>query len=423
MARELFIFLDSTRQNNARLDNELEPGSAHGRWVLCNNGKPLGTLIKGPLSSAAKAARDARVIVIVPGEDVVVAEVSLPGQNKQRLLAALPFALEDQLIDDVSDLHFVLGPRYGNNQYVVAVVNRECMQRWSDICDELGLRVDVMLPDTLALSTSIGTWTILLEDTRSVVRTGVHAGFAVDHSNLNQLLSTTISDAEGVTPERINIIDCRDININTNDFSLDSGIELHVNNFENDSLIWLAEHFDYEAPVNLLFGEFSRKERVKGHLRKWYPAAMLLAAVLFLNVTTKIVNYVSLSNESQKLTTKMEQLYKRTFPQAKRIVNAPAQMQQKLNALQSRTGNSQSSLSVMLTQVAPILRSTPGLLIKSLRYQNGRIDIESDLRNFAALNQLEKTLSERAGMKVEIKSASQNKDKVVSRLEIRRPGL
>ncbi|VAW91777.1 hypothetical protein MNBD_GAMMA23-123 [hydrothermal vent metagenome] len=422
MARELFIFLDSTRQNNARLDNGLEPAPAHGRWVLCNNGKPLGTLIKGPLSSAAKAARDARVIVIVPGEDVVISEISLPGQNKQRLLDALPFALEDQLIDDVSDLHFVLGPRYGNSQYVAAVVNRECMQRWNDICDELGLRVDVMVPDTLALSTSIGTWTILLEDTRSIVRTGVHAGFAVDHSNLNQLLSTTITDAEGVTPERINIIDCRDVNINTNDFSLDSGIELHVNNFENDSLIWLAGHFDYEAPVNLLFGEFSRKEKVKGQLRKWYPAAMLLAAVLFLSVTTKVVNYISLSNESRRLTTEMERVYKRTFPQAKRVVNAPAQMQQKFKAFQSRTGKSQSSLSSMLTLIAPILRSTPGLTIKSLRYQNGRIDIESDLRNFAALNQLEKVLSERAGMKVEVKSASQNKDKVVSRLEIRRQG-
>ncbi len=422
MARELFIFLDSTRKHDANPDPGLEPAPAYGRWVLCNNGKPLGTLIKGPLASAAKAARDARVIVIVPGEDVVIAEVSLPGQNKQRLLAALPFALEDQLIDDVSNLHFVLGPRYGNGQYVVAVVNRERMQVWGDICDELGLRVDVMVPDTVALSTSIGTWTILLEDTRSIVRTGVHAGFAVDHSNLNQLLSTTIADAEGVTPERIDIIDCRDININANDFSLDSGIELHVNNFENDSLIWLASHFDYEAPVNLLFGEFSRKEKVKGQLRKWYPAAALLGVVLFLSVTTKIVNYISLSNESQRLTTAMEMLYKKTFPQTKRVVNAPAQMQQKFQALQSRTGNSQSSLSAMLSQVAPILRSTPGLMIKSLRYQNGRIDIESDLKNFAALNQLEKLLSERAKMKVEIKSASQNKDKVVSRIEIRRRG-
>ncbi len=422
MARELFIFLDSTRQNNARLDQNLEPASAHGRWVLCSNGKPLGTLIKGPLLSAAKAARDARVIVIVPGEDVVIAEVSLPGQNKQRLQAALPFALEDQLIDDVGDLHFVLGPRYGNNKYVAAVVNRECMQRWSTICDELGLRVDVMVPDTLALSTTIGTWTILLEDTRSIVRTGVYAGFAADHSNLNELLSTTISDADGVTPERIDIIDCRDINISNNDFSLDSGIELHVNNFENDSLIWLAEHFDYEAPINLLSGEFSRKEKVKGQLRKWYPTAILLAAVLFLNITTKVINYVSLSNESQRLTAEMERVYKSTFPQAKRVVNAAAQMQQKLKSLQSRAGDSESSLSSMLTQVAPVLRATPGLMIKSLRYQNGRLDIESDLGNFSALNQLEKMLSERAGMKVEVKSASQNKNKVVSRLEIRRQG-
>jgi len=414
MARELFIFLDSVKPS--------DDTPAQGRWVLCDNGKPLGTMIKGPLNAAAKAARDARVIIIIPGEDVVVTEVSLPGQNRQRLLKALPFALEEQLIDDVNDLHFVLGPRHGNGNYVVSVVNRERIQMWSGICEDLGLRIDVMVPDTMALSTNIGTWTILLDDTRSIVRTGVHSGFAVDHSNLNQLLSSTIADAEGVMPERINIIDCRDTNIDSNDISLGSGIELHVTNFEQDSLIWLAEHFDYEAPVNLLAGEFSRKEKVRGHLRKWYPAAIMLAALLLLNVTTKIIDYVSLNNESQTLSKSMTSLYKKTFPQAQRVVNAPVQMQQKLDKLQSVTGNSESSFSELLVRIAPILRSTPGINIRSLRYQNGRIDIESDVKNYAALNKLEKQLSEKAGMKVDIKSASQSKDKVVSRIEIKRAG-
>lgn len=412
MARELFIFLGSTKPN--------DDSPAHGRWVLFDNGKPLGTMIKGPLLAAAKAARDARVIVIVPGEDVVITEVALPGQNRQRLLKALPFALEEQLIDDVSDLHFVLGPRHGNGKYVVSVVNRERMKMWTDICEELGLRIDVMVPDTMALSTSIGTWTILLEDTRSIVRTGVHSGFAVDHSNLNQLITTTIADAEGVKPERIDIVDCRDINAGTNDFSMDSGIELHVNSFDQDSLIWLAEHFDYETPVNLLFGEFSRKEKVKGHLRKWYPAAIMLVVLLAFNITEKIINYISLNNESQQLSQSMISLYKKTFPQAKRVINAPAQMQQKLASLEGQTGNSESSFSEMLVRIAPVLRSVPGLYIKSLRYQNGRIDLETDVKNFAALNKLEKSLVDEAGMKVDIKSASQTKDRVVSRIEIKR---
>jgi len=414
MARELFIFLDSVRTSDEQ--------AAEGRWVLCNNGKPLGTMIKGPLLAAAKAAHDARVIVIVPGEDVVVTEVALPGQNRQRLLAVLPFALEDQLIDDVNDLHFVLGPRHGNGNYVVSVVNRERMQMWADSCEELGLRIDVMVPDTMALSTSIGTWSILLEDQRSIVRTGVHSGFAVDHSNLNQLLSTTIADAEGVTPERIDIIDCRDLSVNPDDFSLDSGIELHVTNFEQDSLIWLAEHFDYEAPVNLLFGEFSRKEKVKGHLRKWYPAAIMLSLLIVFGITTQVIDYLSMRNESKLLTQSMTTLYKKTFPQAKRVVNAPVQMQQKLDKLQKQSGSSESSFAEMLVRIAPVLRVTPGIYIKSLRYQNGRIDLESDVKNFAALNQLEKLLADKAGMAVEVKSASQSKDRVASRIEIKRSG-
>lgn len=412
MARELFIFLDSKKVNS-----ELP---AHGRWVMCDNGKPLGSVIRGSLETAVKAARDARVIVIVPGEDVVISDVVLPTANRQRLLAALPFALEDQLIDDVSTLHFILGPRQGDGSYIVGVVDRDRMKAWSDVCDGLGLRVDVMVPDTLALSTGIGTWTILLEDTRSIVRTGVHSGFAVDHSNLNQLLSSTITDAEGVTPERIDIVDCRNVNINSNDISLDSGIELHVTNYDQDSLIWLVEHFDYEAPINLLFGEFSRKEKVKGHIKKWYPAVIMLSVLLFFKLTENIVHYFSLKNESQKLSLSMDSLYKKTFPQAKRVVNASVQMQQKLDQLLSKTGNSESNLTELLSRIAPILRATPELVIKSLRYQKGRVDIESEIKNFSALNKLEKMLVEKAGMNVKVKSASQNKDNVVSRIEIKR---
>lgn len=412
MAKELFIFMDTINPDSEQ--------PAQGRWLLCSNGKPVGKLIDGSLATAAKVARDTRVIVIVPGEDVVINEVHLPGQNRQRLLKALPYAMEDQIIDDVEDMHFVLGPRQGDGIYMVAIVKQERMNDWVNACDELGLRPQIMLPDTLALSTAIGTWSILLESRRAVVRTGVQSGFAVDHDNLNLLLSSTISDADGVMPERIDIVDCREVTAKADDFNLGSGIELRVNDFGQDSLLWLAGHFDYEAPINLMSGEYSRKEKVKGQLRKWYPAVAMLTIWLVWQLVASMVSYVSLNNESKQLSGAMTRLYKATFPAVQRIVNAPVQMKQKYDESIRRSGVNSSGLTEMLTSIAPVLRSAQGMHIKSLRYQNGRIDLEFEIKDFSALNQLEKNLANKADMEVEIKSASQVKQKVAGRIQIQR---
>ncbi len=414
MARELFIYLDHVDPNSD------EPGT--GRWVVCKDGKPLGKMIEGSLLSAATAAGSARVIVIVPGEDIVLTEVSLPGQNKQKLLKALPYALEDQLIDDVDDLHFVLGPKQGVNQYIVAIANRDKMSGWLETCESVGLRPNILVPDTLALSTAVGTWSILLDNQRAVVRTGVHSGFAVDQENLNLLLSSTIVDAEGVLPERIDIIDCRTTPAKTEDWNLDSGIELHINDYGHDHLLWLATHFDYETPINLLAGDFSRKEQINRNLRKWYPAAAMFAVWFVWQVVIGIIDTVSYKNESVKLTRAMENIYRTTFPGAKNIPQGQAHtlMRQKYNALKQKSGVDDGSLSEMLVKISPALRAAANMQLKNIRYQNGKIDLELEVRDSNVFTQMQQKISSQAGYKVEIISAGQKGKAYAGRLQIKK---
>ena len=48
-----------------------------------------------------KNSQDAETIAIVPAQDVLLTTAELPKLSRQRLMLALPFALEEQLIDDV----------------------------------------------------------------------------------------------------------------------------------------------------------------------------------------------------------------------------------------------------------------------------------------------------------------------------------
>lgn len=66
--------------------------------------------------------------------------------------------------------------------------------------------------------------------------------------------------------------------------------------------------------------------------------------------------------------------------------------------------------------------SADGLKINKLRYQDGKMDLELELKDLQGLDKLKEKLAQRQDWKVEIQSASSRKDKVESRLQIRSTG-
>ena len=63
------------------------------------------------LSQLPARAANRRVLMLVPALDVLIAPVDLPVRGKQKIQQALPFAMEEQLADNVEDLHFAAGGR------------------------------------------------------------------------------------------------------------------------------------------------------------------------------------------------------------------------------------------------------------------------------------------------------------------------
>ena len=73
---------------------------------------------------AALEARERTVIALVPAAEALTTTVNIPVRGAAKLLATLPFALEDQLAEDVEKLHFASESRRKDGQVPVAVVAR-----------------------------------------------------------------------------------------------------------------------------------------------------------------------------------------------------------------------------------------------------------------------------------------------------------
>ena len=83
---------------------------------------------------------DARLVLCVPGDRVRIHTVSIPTRNRRRFLAALPFALEDQLFYPPETYHLVpLPPSAGGPSTSIAVVEHARLVSWGEAVGKAGL--------------------------------------------------------------------------------------------------------------------------------------------------------------------------------------------------------------------------------------------------------------------------------------------
>src|ERR1700760_3374694 len=106
-------------------------GDQETEWLVIDEaGESSLSRQRGSLNLAAAVARSAKVVVLAPAAQILLAEPELPPGSGVKLARAVPFALEEQLTEDVDELCFALGRRQPNGRTPVAVVSRSVLQAW-----------------------------------------------------------------------------------------------------------------------------------------------------------------------------------------------------------------------------------------------------------------------------------------------------
>ena len=90
---------------------QLDPNQLSASWlVLDENGQPLAALHRGELEQLKDFARQRRIFCLIDSANIYINQVLLPaGRNRRKLIQAIPFAMEDDLAEELENLHFALG--------------------------------------------------------------------------------------------------------------------------------------------------------------------------------------------------------------------------------------------------------------------------------------------------------------------------
>lgn len=376
-------------------------------WLLVDSEGQVKTPVQAGVPAPAVVAGARRVVVLVPAEDVTLLEARVPG-NRQRVLRAIPYALEEQLASDVDDLHFAVGKSLGEDHYPVAVVERTQMDAWAGQLLELGISAHQWVPETLALPHSEG-WAMLSDGQRLLVRSGDYTGFACERDNLPLMMSLLAGVDQLPEKVRIHAAEAPEL----------VGIEVELDASHRPALEIFAGGWWQGPVIDLMQGAYSRRAEWGRLLRPWKTTAALLLAVVLVGGVSSGLNYYHLTREQVRLSADIEALYKKTFPSARRIVNPRAQMEQQLKQLQRRAGGGDISFLGMFAETASVVRTAQGISVEGASYRDGRLDLDLQADNLQLLDTFKQALVGGGRIKAEIQSATTGNDqKVKSRIRI-----
>jgi general secretion pathway protein L len=372
--------------------------------------RPDGEVQRGPLADLSSQSDGARQILVAPSEAVTLHRLALPSRKRSTWARAVPFALEDYLVEDIETLHFALGGAVDGGYLPVAVVDRILLSAWLETCDQADLTPAAVVPDPLLLPWQNDEWSVLLEARRALVRTGRWEGFATERDNLALLLAQALAEAGETKPRRLRVWGAPATEL------AETGIELSLEDTPSEPLALFASGYQPATVLNLLQGGYSRQAHWGRWLRPWRAAAALAGMTLLVQIAGQVYDHWRLQREVTALRTEIERTFKDALPEATRIVNPKVQMETRLRELAPSGG---SGFLELLYQGAQPLAHFPNVTLRGLGYRDGQLDLALEGGDPAVLDRLRQQFERQPGLRMDMRT-TQREGQMESKITVKR---
>lgn len=405
-------------------------------WIVADdNGTRRNAPAAGTLVEAAEQIGGRPVVVLVPATDVLTTSVDLPIRSSAKLNAALPFALEEQLADDIESLHFAAGARRDNGQRPVAVVAREKLEAWISELRDAGIDAQQIVAENYGLARIPGTMSILIDDDKVMFNDGDNVEFVMQGARPSDTLVAAGRLADRADDEPISAEDRESAGhlvvycdaADEERFSHDwipLRHELHsvsINLLPDGALPRLAVTVAGGSGVNLLQGRYGSRSDYREQFLPWRNAAILLLGLALIGVLAKGIDVYRLTQEEASLQAQFTEEYREIRPNDTRDILDP------LNAVRSIKQGLGASTGPQvflpsIRQLSDAMSKNSSAQIETISYRAGVVDVRITSPDVATLDKIQKSVSASGQFQASIQSTDQVADKISSRLQIRETG-
>lgn len=390
-----------------RIDNE----ATHAQWcVVDSRGHLAGPVGAGTLHEAAQFVMGRRVVLLVPGSEVLLIETQLPSGSRGKLLKLAPYALEEQLAEDVEQLAFAVGEQRSDGSALVATTDAGQLSGWLSAVKEAGLNPQAAHADSEGLPTVPGTSVVLVEGERVMLRPAVSAPVVFETQSLEELWDLLPEDEQKAhTQLYVAGADSSD----GWDWLRERTQSLQVHALPQGAMPRLAATVVAEKPINLLQGPLAPKSDWQAWVRPWRAAAMLAAGLVVVSTVGQALELWSLSRQAAALEARVDSACRSALPGVNRSRCGPT-----ADARLAVAPGTDRALPEFLVTLAAVGEGLKGeAQFEAVSFRNGVLDLRVIVPNVNLLEQLKTNLGSR--FSVEIQSANPTEGGIEGRVQVR----
>jgi general secretion pathway protein L len=364
-------------------------------WVIADSAGRLLPVAEADDASLASLAAGRQVALVVPAADVSLFAAQLPAGNEARLLQLVPFALEEQVSEDLERLHFAVGTRDGETgQVSVAVADREHMQQWLAQAAALSVQPRAMFAESDLAPRLPGHVTMLLDGDQLVLRNdgGRPVDFPADDPAL--ALSTLLGSDADLAGVHL-VVYASPVDWSYHQHAVEQLRErlasFNVQLFSGGLMALFAQGIAASAPVNLLQGAFKPQVPGASTWLRWRAAAALLAGLVLLHAAGSLWELRTLGKQSAELNESVERAYGAIFPGQKPGPAPRRVLDARMKAV-TGAGSPKGELMSFLSALAAARQNVPVATLESMQYKPGTLQLKMSAPTSGELEQFSQAL-------------------------------
>lgn len=348
------------------------------RWAFTADGDILeadtASSVEGLSAIAGRAAQARMTVAVLPGEQAAMRAMATPPRAPSKFRAAAAFLLEDDLAENLDQLHVAVA-RHADGAGLALAVKKSVMEMWRTALEQAGVILDHAAPDYAFLPIEAERASIVCQAER-VFGVFSRQGFAIERP-LADALAVMLADDESVD----SIIAFGDPDAERIDY-LDKATEWRGLSDDASLFRLYAHKLQSGAAPNLLQGDYRKRRDWRAAIGPWRRAGVLAAACLVAFVGVVVSDGVRSTRLAERLDQETLALHQTAFPDQHNA--SPREHARRILA----ASDSGASFLPLSAQFAESLEQNGNIQVDRIRYNAARGEFSINLR-FADINDLE----------------------------------
>ncbi|MCC4786966.1 type II secretion system protein GspL [Vibrio splendidus] len=325
-------------------------------------------------------------IALLPGSECLIKRVEIPKGAARQFDSMLPFLLEDEVAQDIEDLHLTILDKDATHATVCGV-DREWLKQALDLFREANIIFRKVLPDTLAVPFEEQGISALQIDQHWLLRQGHsqrhYQAVSISEAWLPMFLQSDWVVA-GEEEQAATIFSYTAMP--SDDVQQQSGLEWQAKPAE--LVMSLLSQQAITSGVNLLTGTFKTKSSFSKYWRVWQKVAIAACLLVAVIVTQQVLKVQQYEAQAQAYRMESERIFRAVLPGKQRIPTV-SYLKRQMNDEAKKYGGSGEGDSLLgwLALLPETLGQVKTIEVESIRYDGNRSEVRlqaksSDFQHF-----------------------------------------